>query len=190
MPSAVVLNTPVAVGTLASQTTVSQLQLVAIAVNYEPSHIAKGCAVVSLKVRDMATGYVHSIQYRDAQALALALQMDAMAASPLLSRALSGGQLPPGQIVPVATLGLTGAAANGSVVLTASAFSGSSALTSGSVTFSDGASVLGTAQLGAAGTATLSVSSLAPGAHAFTASLASTSTVLGATSPVVNFTVI
>ncbi len=189
MPSAVVLNTPVRVGTLGSQTTVSQLQLVAIAVNYEPCHVAKGYGVVSLTVRDMATGYVHSIQYRDAQALALALQVDGLAATALLSRALSGAQLPPGQIVPVATLSLSGVASNGSVVLTASAASGASALTSGPVTFSDGDTVLGTAQLCAAGTATLSVSSLAPGSHAFTASLASTSTVLGATSPVVNFTV-
>ena len=74
---------------------------------------------------------------------------------------------------------------NANTVLTATA-SSTSGTPTGTVTFLDGATVIGTAPLNASGVATLTVSFATPGTHPLTASYAGTSPYGAATSPVVN----
>lgn len=74
---------------------------------------------------------------------------------------------------------------NGTTVLTATATS-TSGTPGGTITFLDGATVLGTAPLNAGGIATLSVSFAMPGTHPLTASYPATGAYQAATSPIVN----
>ena len=87
------------------------------------------------------------------------------------------------------TLGLTSSVnpvnVNANTVLTATATS-SSGTPTGTVTFLDGTTVLGTAPLNASGIATLTVSFSAPGTHPLTASYPATGPYQAATSPIVN----
>jgi hypothetical protein len=77
---------------------------------------------------------------------------------------------------------------NASVVLTATA-SSSSGTPTGTITFLDGTTVLGTAPLNASGVATLTVSFSTPGTHPLTASYPATGAYQSATSAVLNETV-
>jgi hypothetical protein len=70
-----------------------------------------------------------------------------------------------------------------SVTLTATV-TASGSIPAGAVTFSDGATVLGSSQLNASGTATLAVNSLSVGSHSLTAAYAASGTWLGSTSAV------
>jgi hypothetical protein len=87
------------------------------------------------------------------------------------------------------TLGLTSSVnpvnVNANTVLTATATSTSGTPT-GTITFMDGSTVLGTAPLNASGVATLTVSFSNPGTHPLTASYPATGAYDAATSPVVN----
>ena len=87
------------------------------------------------------------------------------------------------------TLGLTSSVnpvnVNANTVLTATATSTSGTPT-GTITFLDGTTVLGTAPLNASGVATLTVSFSTPGTHPLTASYPATGAYQAATSPVVN----
>lgn len=74
---------------------------------------------------------------------------------------------------------------NASTVLTATA-SSTSGTPSGTITFLDGTTVLGTAALNASGIATLTVSFSTPGTHPLTASYPATGAYQAATSPIVN----
>jgi hypothetical protein len=90
------------------------------------------------------------------------------------------------------TLGLTSSVnpvnVNANTILTATITSTSGTPT-GTITFLDGATVLGSAQLNASGVATLTVSFSTPGTHPLTASYPATGPYNAATSPVVNETV-
>jgi len=87
------------------------------------------------------------------------------------------------------TLGLTTSvnpvAVNANTVLTAT-ISSSSGTPTGTITFLDGSTVLGTAPLNASGIATLTVSFSTPGTHPLTASYPGAGGFSAATSPVVN----
>ena len=87
------------------------------------------------------------------------------------------------------TLGLTSSVnpvnVNANTVLTATITSTSGTPT-GTITFLDGATVLGTAPLNASGIATLTVSFSTPGTHPLTASYPATGAYDAATSPIVN----
>ena len=87
------------------------------------------------------------------------------------------------------TLGLTSSVnpvnVNANTVLTATATSTSGTPT-GTITFLDGTTVLGTAPLNAGGVATLTVSFSTPGTHPLTATYPATGPYQAATSPVVN----
>ncbi len=87
------------------------------------------------------------------------------------------------------TLGLTSSVnpvnVNGNTVLTATITSTSGTPT-GTITFLDGTTVLGTAPLNASGIATLSVSFSTPGTHPLTATFPASGSYAAATSPVVN----
>ncbi len=74
---------------------------------------------------------------------------------------------------------------NANTVLTATLASTSGTPT-GTITFLDGATILGTASLNASGVATLTVSFTTPGTHPLTATFPSTGSFSAATSPVVN----
>ena len=87
------------------------------------------------------------------------------------------------------TLGLTSSVnpvnVNGNTVLTATA-SSTSGTPTGTITFLDGTTVLGTAPLNPSGVATLTVSFSTPGTHPLTAHYPTTGAYQAATSPVVN----
>ena len=90
------------------------------------------------------------------------------------------------------TLGLTSSVnpvnVNANTVLTATA-SSTSGTPTGTISFLDGTTVLGTAPLNASGVATLTVSFSTPGTHPLTASYPATGPYQAATSPAVNETV-
>ena len=87
------------------------------------------------------------------------------------------------------TLGLTSSVnpvnVNGNTVLTAT-ISSTSGTPTGTITFLDGTTVLGTAPLNASGVATLTVSFSTPGTHPLTATFPASGSYSAATSPVVN----
>lgn len=75
------------------------------------------------------------------------------------------------------------------VTLTATVFAGGGYYPTGTVTFTDGTTVLGTAQLDAAQQARLTVSNLSAGGHAITATYGGSAMFLASTSPVRNVNV-
>src|SRR5581483_7502387 len=90
------------------------------------------------------------------------------------------------------TIGLTSSVnpviVNANTILTATA-SSTSGTPSGTITFLDGTTVLGTAPLNASGVATLTVSFSTSGTHPLTATYPATGPYLAGTSPVLNETV-
>lgn len=166
------LNPPIVVGDMSKQITLTQLKLVSVSVNYEDIYAKKGTAILSLCLVDTQTGYPVNFVYQDTSALTMAQTIDGQVASELFTKLQLDNKLPPGSILSATStiLAVSPAtpAAGATVTLTATVTSRSGTPV-GDVVFTDGTTMLGTGTLNASGVATLTLTTLAAGAHQISA---------------------
>jgi hypothetical protein len=182
------LTTPLTVGTLSSSQTITSLQLTTIAYTSTPALALIGTGVLQLILTDPTSGAQETINYQDASVLAFwaktvsttaTEELGDIISSAVFEKLIADGKLPAGTLTTItfatsSTTSLTGTA----ITLTATV---TPSTTTGTVTFYDGSTALGTAAVNG-GVATLSISSLAVGAHSLSAALgASTSSAVSVT---------
>ena len=173
------LATPIQVGDLNNRITVTKLKLVSVSVNFEDIYAHKNAAILSICMVDPDSGYPVNVMYQDQHALNIAKIVNGAIAAQLLARMQGDGKLPAGTILSTTKTALTAssatAAVGASVTLSVTVTSGGGTPT-GSVTFYDGQTSLGTAVLDATGAASLAVTTLPAGTNAITASFTPTGT--------------
>jgi hypothetical protein len=92
------LDTPVLVGDLSSNVTVSALKLVSISINFEDVYVNNGTAILSICLIDPVSGYPVNIVYQNETALSIAQAIQAQAGAQIFSLLVADGKLPAGSV--------------------------------------------------------------------------------------------
>jgi hypothetical protein len=95
------LDTPITVGSLSSQVTVSTLQLTAVTYSSTPALAPLGTATLDLTLTDPVSGFQEVINYQDSSVLTLWGSFGDQIAEAVFAKLVADGRLAPGTAAPV-----------------------------------------------------------------------------------------
>lgn len=96
------LSSPISVGSLNHQVSVSSLKLTSISINYQDVYANNGHAVLSVCLVDPLTNYPVNVMYQDESALEFARLVESLIGAQLFQKLQADGKLPLGALADVA----------------------------------------------------------------------------------------
>jgi hypothetical protein len=92
------LATPVQVGDLNNQITVSSLKLISFSFNFEDEYANAGVAVLSIRLVDPVSGFPVNIVFQDKASLTMANTLETNYGQALFNKLIASGKLPAGTL--------------------------------------------------------------------------------------------
>ena len=92
------LTTPITVGDMQHQTTISSLKLVSVSLNFEDYYTEQGHAVLSICLAEATNGYPVNVMYQDASALTMAKIIEDQIGQEIFDKLVADSRLPAGNV--------------------------------------------------------------------------------------------